>query len=66
MKIYMPNVPELHEVEGAEEADVMITKVPCGTCYTTRFFKGTEILQQHQHIVVDPKALQEAVGTAQL
>jgi hypothetical protein len=58
MKIDMVNVPELDEVEGAEECNIQISRIPCGICYTTRFFRGVELLQQHQHVVVDPKILQ--------
>jgi hypothetical protein len=54
MKIDMVNVPELQDVPNAIEAQVTITKVPCGTCYTTAFYDARNIrLRQDQHVVVD-------------
>jgi hypothetical protein len=54
MKIDMVNVPELWDVPNAIEAQIVITRVPCGTCYTTAFYDVRNVLlRQDQHVVVD-------------
>lgn len=46
--------PEMEDVPGSDNVRVLITKVPCGTCYSTEFFAadGT-LLRQDQHVLVD-------------
>ena len=65
MKIDMPNVPELADVDKAVGAAIVVSKVPCGILYTTTFLdKDGEKIRQDQHCVVDSNylALQGAIG----
>jgi hypothetical protein len=46
--------PELDDVAGAESVTVVITKVPCGKCFTTMFSAADgEVVRQDQHVIVD-------------
>ena len=57
--------PEMEDVPGSDSVRVLITKVPCGTAYSTEFFAvdGT-LLRQDQHVIVDK--LEPIAGSAQL
>lgn len=61
--------PEMEEVPGADSARITITKVPCGTAYSTEFFNAEGVsLRQDQHVVVDKLELiiTGSAGSAQL
>ncbi len=57
--------PEMEDVPGSDNVRVLITKVPCGICYSTEFFAvdGT-LLRQDQHVIVDKMSAMD--GAAQL
>jgi hypothetical protein len=56
--------PELSEVAGADNLRILVTRVPCGTCYSTEFLSNTgALIRQDQHVIVDK--MPPLFGTAQ-